>query len=73
VLFLQIFKGNSHSLVLHVHNYIYVYVNVWWYIFPGIDCFKPANGETVTLETKHGIPVDVSLSHLKREAAKVGL
>lgn len=39
----------------------------------GIDCFKPANGETVTIETKHNLPVDVSLSLLKREASKIGL
>lgn len=24
-----------------------------------IPCFKPANGETITIETPHGIPVDI--------------
>lgn len=35
----------------------------------GIQCYKPANGETVTIETKHNIPVDISLKLLKREAS----
>ncbi|WAR13849.1 INT11-like protein [Mya arenaria] len=35
----------------------------------GIDCYKPANGETVTIETQHNIPVDISLNLLKREAS----
>lgn len=39
----------------------------------GIDCYKPANGETVTIETQHNIPVDISLSLLKREASFAGL
>ncbi|XP_062576833.1 integrator complex subunit 11-like [Saccostrea cucullata] len=39
----------------------------------GIDCFKPANGETVTIETMHNIHVDIPLSLLKREASKTGL
>lgn len=39
----------------------------------GIDCYKPANGETVTIETKHNIPVDISLKLLKREASFSGL
>ncbi|XP_052081449.1 integrator complex subunit 11-like isoform X2 [Mytilus californianus] len=38
----------------------------------GIDCFKPANGETAVIHTKHNIPVDVSLPLLKREASKLG-
>ncbi|XP_064611090.1 integrator complex subunit 11-like isoform X2 [Liolophura sinensis] len=38
----------------------------------GIDCFKPANGETVSIATQHNIPVDISLSLLKREAAAAG-
>ncbi|OWF52067.1 integrator complex subunit 11-like [Mizuhopecten yessoensis] len=38
-----------------------------------IGCFMPANGETAVMETKHNIPVDISLSLLKRESAKVGL
>lgn len=39
----------------------------------GIECYKPANGETVTIETKHNIPVDISLKLLKREASMAGL
>ncbi|KAH3817295.1 hypothetical protein DPMN_118828 [Dreissena polymorpha] len=39
----------------------------------GIECFKPANGETVTIETQHNIPVDISLNLLKREASLKGL
>ncbi|XP_064611089.1 integrator complex subunit 11-like isoform X1 [Liolophura sinensis] len=39
----------------------------------GIDCFKPANGETVSIATQHNIPVDISLSLLKREAAAAAL
>lgn len=35
-----------------------------------IDCFMPANGETVTLETSVMIPVDVSLSLIKRQMAQ---
>lgn len=38
----------------------------------GIDCFKPANGETAVINTKHNIPVDISLPLLKREASKSG-
>ncbi|XP_060071309.1 integrator complex subunit 11-like [Ylistrum balloti] len=38
-----------------------------------IDCFMPANGETAVMDTKHNIPVDISLSLLKRESSKVGL
>ena len=38
----------------------------------GIDCFKPANGETAVIHTKHNIPVDVSLPLLKRETSKSG-
>lgn len=36
----------------------------------GIDCFKPANGETAIIHTQHNIPVDVSLPLLKRETSK---
>ncbi|ELT95478.1 hypothetical protein CAPTEDRAFT_151615 [Capitella teleta] len=36
----------------------------------GISCFNPANGETVSIEARHGIPVDISLNLLKREPAK---
>lgn len=39
----------------------------------GIDCFKPANGETAVIHTKHNVPVDVSLPLLKREASKSGI
>lgn len=39
----------------------------------GIDCYKPANGESVTIETTHNIHVDIPLSLLKREASKTGL
>nr|XP_014343740.1 PREDICTED: integrator complex subunit 11 [Latimeria chalumnae] len=35
----------------------------------GISCHMPANGETITEETNPNIPVDISLSLLKREAA----
>lgn len=24
-----------------------------------IPCFKPANGETITIPTPHGVPVDI--------------
>ena len=41
-------------------------------LFVGIECYKPANGETVTIETKHNIPVDISLKLLKREASLAG-
>ncbi|XP_041377691.1 integrator complex subunit 11-like [Gigantopelta aegis] len=34
----------------------------------GVDCTFPANGQTITIPTKHSISVDVSLSLLKREA-----
>ena len=40
--------------------------------FVGIECYKPANGESVTMETKHNIPVDISLKLLKREASMAG-
>jgi len=43
------------------------------FLFSGIDCFKPANGETVVIETQHNIPVDISLNLLKREASFKGL
>lgn len=39
----------------------------------GIDCYNPANGESVTIETTHNIHVDIPLSLLKREASKTGL
>ena len=32
----------------------------------GIDCFYPANGETVTLRTEPPIPVQVSLTLVKK-------
>lgn len=32
----------------------------------GIDCYMPANGETVTIQTECKVPVDVSLNLLKR-------
>lgn len=32
----------------------------------GVDCFMPANGETVSIDTKVSIPVDVDLKLLKR-------
>ena len=32
----------------------------------GIDCYMPANGETVTIQTECKIPVNLSLSMLKR-------
>ncbi|KAL5013863.1 hypothetical protein ScPMuIL_008133 [Solemya velum] len=38
-----------------------------------IDCYMPANGETVCITTSHNIPVDMSLSLLKREAALSGV
>ena len=47
---------------------IYLYI----YYSTGVDCYKPANGETVTMETKHNIPVDISLKLLKREASFAG-
>jgi hypothetical protein len=42
-------------------------------IIVGIDCYKPANGETVTIETMHNIQVDIPLPLLKREASKTGM
>ncbi|GFR86819.1 integrator complex subunit 11-like [Elysia marginata] len=33
----------------------------------GIDCFMPANGETSLIKTKHNLPIDTSLSLLKRQ------
>ncbi|GFO05810.1 integrator complex subunit 11 [Plakobranchus ocellatus] len=33
----------------------------------GIDCFMPANGETSVIHTKHNLPIDTSLSLLKRQ------
>lgn len=33
----------------------------------GIDCYKPANGETVSMETIPTITVDMSLELLKRK------
>ena len=35
--------------------------------FIGIDCYKPANGETVSMETIPTITVDMSLELLKRK------
>lgn len=32
----------------------------------GIDCYMPANGETITIQTDCRIPIDVSLNLLKR-------
>lgn len=32
-----------------------------------IDCYMPANGETVTMTTNPSVPVDISLNLLKRE------
>lgn len=43
------------------------------YFLLGIDCFKPANGETVSIATQHNIPVDISLSLLKRETTAAGM
>ncbi|XP_066547569.1 integrator complex subunit 11 [Amia ocellicauda] len=37
-----------------------------------INCFMPANGETSTMITNPNVPVDISLSLLKREAALGG-
>ena len=42
-----------HSHLLHSHRL-------------GIDCFMPANGETVTITTQSDIPVKVSDRLLKR-------
>lgn len=38
----------------------------------GIDCYMPANGETVTVKTNPSVPVDISLNLLKREMALGG-
>lgn len=32
-----------------------------------IDCYMPANGETVMVTTNPSVPVDISLNLLKRE------
>ncbi|KAK5623429.1 Integrator complex subunit 11 [Crenichthys baileyi] len=37
-----------------------------------IDCYMPANGETVTMTTNPSVPVDMSLNLLKREMALGG-
>ncbi|CAF1020917.1 unnamed protein product [Adineta steineri] len=40
-----------------------------------IPCFKPANGETIVIETPHGIPVDIEpalVQQLKEETIDVG-
>ncbi|KAG1651814.1 Integrator complex subunit 11 [Nymphon striatum] len=37
-----------------------------------IDCLKPANGETVTIETSSIIPVDVSMKLVKKELLSSG-
>ncbi|KAL4623764.1 integrator complex subunit 11 [Arapaima gigas] len=37
-----------------------------------VSCFMPANGETATIPTNPSVPVDISLSLLKREAALGG-
>lgn len=39
----------------------------------GIDCYMPANGETVSVTTNPSVPVDISLSLLKREMALGGM
>jgi hypothetical protein len=57
--------------VLWYHIFIDINILVHLYIV-GIDCFKPANGETAVIHTKHNIPVDVSLPLLKRESSKSG-
>lgn len=36
----------------------------------GVNCYMPANGETVTLPTSPSIPVGISLGLLKREMAQ---
>ena len=41
------------------------------FFFKDIDCFKPANGETVTIKTKQLIPVEISLNLLKKEKCKI--
>ncbi|XP_067140059.1 integrator complex subunit 11 [Centruroides vittatus] len=38
----------------------------------GLECYMPANGESVTINTPVNIPVDVSLSLLKKELVKTG-
>ena len=37
------------------------------FVLAGIDCFMPANGETSHIKTKHNLPIDTSLSLLKRQ------
>ncbi|KAL3862318.1 hypothetical protein ACJMK2_008296 [Sinanodonta woodiana] len=39
----------------------------------GIECYMPANGESVYIHTQHNIPIDVSLKLLKRDASAAGL
>lgn len=38
----------------------------------GLECYMPANGESVTITTPVNIPIDVSLSLLKKELVKTG-
>ena len=51
---------------------LYFYIDEFYFVLLGIDCYKPANGESVTIETMHNIHVDIPLSLLKREASKTG-
>lgn len=79
----KLYKSSASDLL--IVNWIWVYLCImlidYWIsvltliciIFVGIDCYKPANGESVTIETTHNIHVDIPLSLLKREASKTGL
>uniref|UniRef100_H3BHM8 Integrator complex subunit 11 n=1 Tax=Latimeria chalumnae TaxID=7897 RepID=H3BHM8_LATCH len=57
--------GKNKNKTVHVFLYPSVY-NIYHI---SISCHMPANGETITEETNPNIPVDISLSLLKREAA----
>ena len=35
----------------------------------GVNCYMPANGETVLVPVSHSLPVTASISLLKRQAA----
>jgi hypothetical protein len=40
-------------------------------IIIGIDCYKPANGETISIKTRHVVPASISVQLLKDEKSSV--
>lgn len=39
-------------------------------IMSGIDCFKPANGESITVKTRNVVPANISVRLLKNEISQ---